>query len=83
MIIRQDESTPIGNYTHDNGIIKQFEKIAGIVDEFEVDTDELSNYCDSLIENLKGLKAYTKKVEVEWEKKLHRQKVKDETNAYN
>jgi hypothetical protein len=83
MIIRQEESTPIGNYFHDNGILKQLGKIEGIVDEFEVDTDELSNYCDSLIENLKGLKAYTKKVAVEYEKKLHRQKVKDETNAYN
>lgn len=83
MIVRQDESTPIGNYAHDNGIIKQFGKIEGIIDEFEVDTDELIQYCDSLIENLKGLKAYTKKVEAEWEKRLHRQKVKDETNAYN
>ena len=44
MIIRQEESTPIGNYFHDNGILKLFDKIQEMVDEFEVDTDKLNSY---------------------------------------
>ena len=83
MIIRQEETTPIGNHFHDTGILKQFAAIENIVDEFEVDTDELTAYCDSLIDSLKSLKNIIKKVEAEWEKKSHLQKIKDLTNPYN
>ena len=83
MTIRQEETTPIGNHFHDTGILKQFTVIENIVDGFEVDTDELTAYCDSLIDSLKSLKSVIKKAEAEWEKKSHLQKIKDLTNLYN
>ena len=83
MIIRQEETTPIGNHFHDAGILKQFNAIENIVDEFEVDTEELTAYCDSLIDSLRSLKSLIKKAEAEWEKKSHLQMIKDLTNPYN
>lgn len=77
MIIRQEESTPIGDYFHDNGIKKVFEKLSENVDEFEVETDELNVYCDSLISLLKGLKGQIKKVESASIKKKSQEKVED------
>ena len=75
MKIRQEESTPIGDYFHDSGINKVFEKLSESVDEFEVDTDELSVYCDSLISLLKGLKSKIKKEESEASKRIAQEKV--------
>jgi hypothetical protein len=68
MTVRQEENTPIGNYFHDNGILKIFEKIKDQVDEFEVDTEELSTDIDFLISSLKGLKITVKKAETEYTK---------------
>lgn len=80
MTIRQEESTPIGNYFHDNGILKIFEKIKGQVDEFEVDTEELSTDIDFLISSLKGLKITVKKAETEYTKYVSMKELKDRTN---
>ncbi len=80
MIVRQEESTPIGNYFHDNGILKLFDKIQESVDEFEVDTDELNSYCDLLINSLKGAKTQIKKVESAWVKHKAQEELSDNVN---
>lgn len=77
MIIRQEETTPIGDYFHDNGINKIFENISNTVDEFEVDTDELDSYCDALINSIKGLRSQIKKVEAAWSKHKSQNKMND------
>lgn len=63
MIIRQEEETPIGNYFHDNGIMKLFSKITDIVDEFEVDTERLKLLCDELSTKVKQLRNFITSVE--------------------
>lgn len=80
MIIRQEESTPIGNYFHDNGILKLFDKIQETVDEFEVDTDKLNSYCDLLVNSLKGAKTQIKKVESAWTKHKTQEELSDSVN---
>lgn len=77
MIIRQEENTPIGDFFHDCGISKVFEKITNTVDEFEVDTDDLNSLCDSLINLSKSLKAQVKKVESAWSKQKQQERLKD------
>lgn len=69
MIIRQEESTPIGDFYHDTGIFVIETSLANMVDEFEVDTDQLCFFCDGLIEKLKALKNHIKKIEKAWDKK--------------
>lgn len=80
MTIRQEETTPIGDYFHDSGILKLFEHIQNSVDEFEVDTTELSEYCDTLINSLKGLKGQIKKVESAWAKRKAQENLSDSIN---
>jgi hypothetical protein len=81
MIIRQEESTPIGDQFHDSGILKMVEKLTDIVDEFELDTDDVQTYCDGLIAALKSLKAVTKKAETEYAKVKAQKKLKDSLNT--
>lgn len=69
MIIQQEENTPIGDFYHDNGIRKMFNKLDELVDEFEVDTSELIADCDYLISSLKNLKTKIKSAEASAEKK--------------
>lgn len=83
MIIRQEETTPIGDTFHDLGILKVMEKLTGIVDEFELNTDDVQTYCDNLIDSLKSLKAITKKAESEYSKILAQRALKDSLNTYN
>ncbi len=80
MLIRQEESTPIGDYFHDNGILKLFDKIQETVDEFEVDTDKLNSYCDLLVTSLKGAKTQIKKVETAWVKHKAQEELSDSVN---
>jgi hypothetical protein len=80
MIIRQEESTPIGNYFHDNGILKLFDRIQKMVDEFEIDTDRLNSYCDLLVTSLKGAKTQIKKVETAWTKHKAQEELSDSVN---
>lgn len=80
MTIRQEESTPIGDYFHDSGILKVFEHVQNSVDEFEVETTELSEYCDTLINSLKGLKGQIKKVESAWVKHKTQESLSDRVN---
>ena len=80
MIIRQEESTPIGNYFHDSGILKVFTKLEESVDKFEVETNDLKAYCDNLITSLKGLKNQINATESAWEKHQQQQRIKDMTN---
>lgn len=81
MQIRQEESTPIGDFFHDTGVRTIFEKIESVVDEFEVDTDRLNLLIDSEIEKLKALKGQVKKVEQAWVKKQHNREVSDMINV--
>lgn len=82
MIIKQEESTPIGNCFHDSGILKIMEKLQGSVDEFEVDTDDIQTYCDALIASLKTLKSITSKVETEYQKQKARKELRDSINNH-
>ena len=72
MKIRQEESTPIGNYFHDSGIEKDIRIIEETVDEFDVDTDDLCFHIDETIGKLKSLKAQIAKVEAAWVKHLRK-----------
>jgi hypothetical protein len=83
MIIRQEESTPIGDQFHDSSILKVVEKLSNIVDEFELDTDDVQTYCDNLITSLKSLKAITKKAEAEYQKVKAQRELKSSLNTYN
>lgn len=82
MIIRQEENTPIGNFFHDNGILKVFEMLQTEVDEFEIETENIKVYCDNLISSLKGLKSITEKTESEYAKKKAQRDLKDRLNTY-
>lgn len=77
MIVRQEESTPIGDYFHDSGLFSVFNMLSNGVDEFEVDTIQLNGWIDNLIINLKGLKTQIKKTETEYQKFLNNQNLKD------
>lgn len=83
MLIRQEENTPIGDFFHDCGISKVFSRLTDTVDEFEVDTDELSNLCDTLVTLSKNLKSQIKKVETEWSKKQQADKIKHEYSSFD
>ena len=83
MIITQIDSTPIGDTFHDSGILKVVEKLKNIVDEFEVETDDVQNYCDNLITSLKNLKSVTKKVETEYHKTISQKELNSSLNIYN
>lgn len=83
MIIRQEETTPIGDTFHDTGMMKVFEKLTATVDEFEVETNDIQTYCDNLITSLKTLKAITKKTETEYAKAMAQRELKDSLNTYN
>lgn len=82
MTIRQEENTPIGNFFHDNGILKVFEMLQAEVDEFEIETENIKVYCDNLISSLKGLKSITEKTESEYAKKKAQRDLKDRLNTY-
>lgn len=77
MIIRQEEETPIGNYFHDNGVMKLFSKITDTVDEFEVDTERLKLLCDEMSAKMKELKAFVNSVEKSELKKSIQKEVQD------
>lgn len=77
MIIRQEEETPIGNYFHDNGVMKLFSKITDIVDEFEVDTERLKLLCDEMSAKVKELKAFVNSVEKAELKKSIKKEIQD------
>lgn len=83
MIIRQEESTPIGDTFHDSGILKVMEKLTAIVDKFELDTDDVQTYCDNLITSLKTLKSVAKKAESEYQKVIAQKELKSSLNTYN
>lgn len=77
MIIRQEEETPIGNYFHDNGVMKLFSKITDIVDEFEVDTERLKVLCDEMSAKVKELKAFVNSIEKAELKKSIKKEIQD------
>lgn len=90
MLIRQEETTPIGDTFHDSGILKVMEKLndtveklKDTVDEFEVETDDIQTYCDNLITSLKNLKSVTKKAETEYAKVKAQKELKASLNTYN
>lgn len=68
MKIRQEDSTPIGDFFHDSGVNTVYNAIANTVDEFEVDTDQLTFWCDAVIDKMKQLKSQISKVEKAWQK---------------
>lgn len=71
MIIRQEETTPIGDYFHDSGIYQIFNQLSSRVDDFDIDTTQLCNWTDNLISTLKGFKSHVKKCETEYQKHLN------------
>jgi hypothetical protein len=75
MIVRQEENTPVGDYFHDSGVLQTFNSLEESVDEFEIDTEEIMAQCDLIIEAIKGLKAFTKKVEASYSKYIQQQKI--------
>lgn len=80
MTIRQEESTPIGDFFHDSGVLSAFTKLEEVVDEFNVETDTVTTLCDTVIEAIKGLKGQVKKVESAWQKRLSQEKVSNLIN---
>lgn len=77
MKVRQEESTPIGDFFHDSGVFSMFNNLSNIVDEVEVETNDIDAYCDCLIYALKGLKSIVKKVEGEETKRKSMEKVEE------
>lgn len=71
MKIRQEESTPIGNFFHDCGVKTIFQALEVTVDDFEVDTEQLDAWCGIIINNIKALQNLIKKSEKEYEKHRH------------
>lgn len=80
MNIRQEETTPIGDYFHDSGVKTIFNAIEITVDEFEVNTDQLNSWIDAVINDLKGLKGQIKRTEADWEKMLRQREIEDMKN---
>lgn len=71
MTIRQEETTPIGDYFHDSGVWTVFNALCSTVDDFEVESDQLNAWCDMIVNSIKGLKGVISKLEKETEKKKH------------
>lgn len=67
----QQENTPIGDYFHDSGVYTIFNALMSTVDDFEVDTDQLNAWCGIIINDIKGLQNFIKKIEKEEIKKMH------------
>ena len=63
MKVVQVEHTPIGDYFHDNHLIKTFDELKNLVDEFELDSEDVYFLCDYLIAKLKEIKKITTKLE--------------------
>lgn len=63
MIVKQEDETPIGDYFHDAGTVKIFEKLKDIIDDFEVETNDILSYANHLISIMKGLKNLVKQEE--------------------
>ena len=76
MTIRQEETTPIGDYFHDSGVWTVFNALCSTVDDFEIESDQLNAWCDMIVNSIKGLKSVIKKCEQQTEKKRRA----DETN---
>lgn len=72
MKLRQEENSPVGDFFHDSGATTIFNAIASTVDEFEVDSDQLSAWCTIVINDLKGLQSVIKKMEKEAITKRHK-----------
>jgi chromosome segregation ATPase len=69
MIIRQEDTSPIGDFFHDSGINKIYDALRDEVDEFSVNSDRLCSWIDFLNTKLKQLKNQVKKIEQEQQKK--------------
>lgn len=82
MVITQIDTTPIGDCFHDSGVLKLTQKLEEIVDEFEIETNDVYNYCDSLISALKNVKTITKKAESEYSKVMAQKEIKDSLHTY-
>lgn len=82
MTIRQEESTPIGDFFHDSGIRKVFNELYNKVDDFEVDTDELKTYCEKIIETGKKLLRIIKSEEDKCRKSENEEKIRSLVKNY-
>lgn len=82
MTIRQEESTPIGDFFHDSGIRKVFNELYNKVDDFEVDTDELKTYCEKIIETGKKLLRIIKSEEDKCRKSENEEKIRSLIKNY-
>lgn len=77
MTIRQEESSPVGDYFHDNGIQKTFEKIAAMADGFEVHSERLKLYCEELSSKLRQFRSFIQSAEKREMKKSVRNEISD------
>lgn len=77
MLFRQEESTPIGDYFHDNGTVKLFGRISEAADEFEVDTERMKAQCDEMCTKMRELKAFIVSVEKKELKKTVAEEVRN------
>ena len=77
MTIRQEETTPIGDYFHDSGVFQTFQQLSSTVDDFEVETDKLNAWCDHIVKSIKGLQSHIKACEKEWIKHEQQRSVND------
>ena len=76
-LFRQEESTPIGDYFHDNGTARLFGKISEAADGFEVDTERMKAQCDEMCAKIKELKAFVASVEKKELKKAVAEEVRN------
>ena len=80
MKIRQEEESPIGNCFHDSGVWTIFNAISSTVDDFEIDSDQLSTWCDFVIKSMKQLQNQIKDCEKKQIKKMHEREIDDKIN---
>ena len=80
MTIIQEETTPIGDFYHSCGIHTLVNEIEAIVDDFELDTDELTPLVDCLVLKAKSFKSHIQKAEANALKMQNMRKLNDRLN---
>ena len=77
MIIKQIESSPVGNNFHESGVTTIFNALSHTVDGFEVDSDQLMAWTDHIIKSMKNLQSVIKDCEKKQIKKMHEAEIDD------
>ena len=77
MKLSKINESPIGNTFHESGVTTIFNVLAETVDEFYVDSDQLSAWCDHIIKSMKLIQSVIKDCEKKQIKKMHEQDIED------